>query len=221
MVFNALDPQQIKAQVKHPFRVTAVNYAGKRTFDLVVASLVTFFVLSWLIPIIGLLISLTSWGPAIFIQTRSGLNGRHFSCYKFRTMRWSASKGPFSQASVDDWRVTPIGRFLRRTNLDEMPQFLNVLLGDMSVVGPRPHPIQLDAEFWFSMPNYPYRYLVRPGITGLAQARGCRGETKSALKMKHRLMYDQFYIRKASIRFDVSICLQTLFSMLKGNTDAF
>jgi putative colanic acid biosynthesis UDP-glucose lipid carrier transferase len=221
MVFNAQDPQQIKAQVTHPFRVAAFNYAGKRMFDVVIASLVTVFVLSWLLPLIGLIIVVTSRGPAIFIQTRSGLNGRHFSCYKFRTMRWSASKGPFSQASIDDSRVTPVGRFLRRTNLDEMPQFLNVLLGHMSIVGPRPHPIQLDAKYWFSMPNYPHRYLVRPGITGLAQARGCRGETQSALKMKHRLMYDQFYIRKASMGLDASVCLQTLLSMLQGNTDAF
>lgn len=221
MVSNALDPHHIKARVKPPAVIKRFSYSGKRTFDLLTAGLVTIFFLSWLLPLVSLAIILTSRGPAIFIQTRSGLNGQHFTCYKFRTMHWSASKSPFTQALKNDSRVTPIGRFLRRTNLDEMPQFLNVLLGHMSIVGPRPHPIQLDAEFWFSLPNYPYRYQVKPGITGLAQACGCRGETRSPLKMKHRLMYDQFYIRKASMRLDISICLRTLITMFKGNTDAF
>lgn len=221
MVSNVLDPHHVKARVKPPFLIGPIHYSGKRIFDLVIAGLVTVFILSWLIPLVGLVIMLTSRGPAIFIQTRSGLHGRHFACYKFRTMHWSSSQGPFHQASKNDTRVTPVGRFLRRTNLDEMPQFLNVLLGQMSIVGPRPHPIQLDAQFWHSMPGYPHRYQVRPGITGLAQAQGCRGETSSTLKMKHRLMYDQFYIRKASLGLDTSICLHTLLSMLKGNTDAF
>jgi putative colanic acid biosysnthesis UDP-glucose lipid carrier transferase len=221
MVSNVLDPHHIKARVKPPALIRRVSYSGKRTFDLLIAGLVTVFLLSWLLPLVGLAVILTSRGPAIFMQTRSGLNGRHFTCYKFRTMHWSGSKSPFTQALKDDARVTPIGRFLRRTNLDEMPQFLNVLLGHMSIVGPRPHPIQLDAEFWFSLPDYPYRYQVKPGITGLAQSCGCRGETSSPLKMKHRLMYDQFYIRKASLWLDVSICLRTLITMLSGNTDAF
>lgn len=221
MVSNALDPHHIKTRVEPPVVIRRVNYSGKRLFDLLTAGLITVFFLSWLLPLISLAVILTSRGPAIFRQTRSGLNGRHFTCYKFRTMHWSASKSPFSQASKDDTRVTSIGRFLRRTNLDELPQFLNVLSGHMSIVGPRPHPIQLDATFWFSLPNYPHRYQVNPGITGLAQVCGCRGETSSPLKMKHRLMYDQFYIRKASMGLDMSICLQTLIAMLKGNTDAF
>ncbi len=221
MVSNVLDPQHIKARVTPPFLVGPIQYSGKRLFDLVIASIVTVFILSWLIPLAGLIIMLTSRGPAIFVQTRSGLHGRHFACYKFRTMHGSAMQGPFRQASKNDTRVTAVGRFLRRSNLDEMPQFLNVLLGQMSIVGPRPHPIQLDAQHWHNTPGYPHRYQARPGITGLAQARGCRGETSSPLKMKHRLMYDQFYIRKASLGFDVSICLRTMMAMLKGNTDAF
>ncbi|NEU69911.1 sugar transferase [Spirosoma agri] len=216
-----LDPLPIKARVKPPFVVGSAAHTGKRAFDLVVASLVTLLLLSWLIPLISLAIVLTSRGPALFMQTRSGQHGRHFTCFKFRTMHWSDGNDPFRQASRNDTRVTPIGRLLRRTNIDELPQFLNVLLGHMSIVGPRPHPIQLDAEFWFSMPDYPSRYQVRPGITGLAQARGCRGETSSPLKMKHRLLYDRFYIRKASVLLDFSICLRTLVTMLTGNTDAF
>ncbi|SOD78863.1 sugar transferase [Spirosoma fluviale] len=221
MVSNALDPHRIKTRVRQPFTDAGNTYRWKRLFDLVIASLVMLFILSWLIPLISLFIILTSRGPAIFRQTRSGLHGQHFTCYKFRTMQWPNSDGPFRQASKDDTRVTGLGKFLRRTNLDETPQFINVLLGDMSIVGPRPHPIQLDAQFWLSLPGYSHRYKVRPGITGLAQARGCRGETGNPLKMKHRLMYDQFYIRKASIKLDVSICLHTLVTMLKGNTDAF
>ncbi|WP_461129407.1 sugar transferase [Spirosoma aerophilum] len=189
--------------------------------DIAISSLIIVFILSWMIPLISLAIVLTSEGPAIFVQTRSGLNGVHFSCFKFRTMQWTASKGPFHQASKNDERVTAIGRFLRRSNLDEMPQFLNVLAGHMSIVGPRPHPLQLDAQFWFSLPDYPNRYQVRPGITGLAQSRGCRGETNSSQKMNHRLKYDLFYIRKASFALDISICLRTLTTMLTGNTDAF
>ncbi|MCX6217767.1 sugar transferase [Spirosoma sp.] len=221
MVSNALDPHRIKARVRQPITPVINLYKHKRLFDLVMACLVTLLILSWLMPIISLLVVLTSRGPAIFRQTRSGLNGKNFTCYKFRTMQWPASKGPFRQVSKDDTRVTAVGRVLRRTNLDEIPQFINVLRGDMSIVGPRPHPIQLDAQFWFNLPGYPHRYSVRPGITGLAQAQGCRGETGNPLKMKHRLMYDQFYIRNASIRMDISICLQTLMTMLKGNTDAF
>lgn len=221
MVSNALDPHRIKPRVRYRFADMPGTYKGKRFFDLLVAGLVALLILSWLVPLIGLLVVLTSRGPAIFRQTRSGLNGRHFTCYKFRTMQWPASKEPFQQASRGDARVTLIGRLLRRTNLDEIPQFINVLLGDMSIVGPRPHPIQLDSQFWYSLPGYPRRYKVRPGITGLAQARGCRGETGNHLKMKHRLMYDQFYIHKASLKMDISICLQTLVTMLTGNTDAF
>ncbi|GAB3032285.1 sugar transferase [Spirosoma pulveris] len=221
MVSNALDPHRIKARVRQPFIEAGNTYRRKRLFDLLVAGLVTLFILSWLIPLLSLLVMLTSRGPAIFRQTRSGLYGQRFICYKFRTMQWPTGDEPFRQVSKDDTRVTPLGKFLRRTNLDETPQFINVLLGDMSIVGPRPHPIQLDAQFWLSLPGYSHRYKVRPGITGLAQARGCRGETGNPLKMKHRLMYDQFYIRKASLQMDISICLQTLVSMLKGNTDAF
>ena len=145
MVSNVLAPHRIKARVMPPFLVRPIHYSGKRLFDLVIAGIVTVFIFSWLIPLAGLIIMLTSRGPAIFLQTRSGLHGRHFACYKFRTMHWSSSQRSFRQASKNDTRVTLVGRFLRRTNLDEMPQFLNVLLGHMSIVGPRPHPIQLDA----------------------------------------------------------------------------
>src|SRR5205085_5907853 len=132
---------------------------------------------------------LSSKGPVFFVQIRSGRKGQVFRCLKFRTM-YHATNPSFAQCQQDDPRVTQIGRFLRRTNLDEMPQFLNVLWGDMSVVGPRPHALQHSAQFWNTMPEYRKRYRVKPGITGLAQVRGSRGETDQLIKMQHRVKYD-------------------------------
>ncbi|MGF7214099.1 putative colanic acid biosynthesis UDP-glucose lipid carrier transferase [Spirosoma lacussanchae] len=198
------------------------GYWGKRVFDLTISLFIIVFVLSWLMPVIGLAIILSSPGPALFVQIRSGRNGRQFRCYKFRTMFIAPRHNhPFRQAFPDDPRVTPLGRLLRRTNLDEIPQFLNVLLGNMSLVGPRPHPIELDAQYWYKLPGYARRYDLKPGITGLAQVRGYRGAVMNPLMMKHRVRYDRFYIQKASPMLDVSICLQTLVTMLTGNTDAF
>ena len=184
------------------------NDVKKRIFDLVVASVVTVSILIWLIPIVGLLIKLTSPGPVMFIQMRTGKNGKPFWCLKFRTMTY-VRNAAFKQATVNDMRITRIGRILRRTNFDEMPQFLNVLAGHMSVVGPRPHPLPLDAQYWDTMSGYRERYTVKPGITGLAQARGARGETEVDNKMKHRVRYDHLYIRRQSTRLDAKICLWT------------
>jgi len=192
----------------------------KRSFDLAVASLVTVLVLSWLVPLLAVLIRLGSPGPALYIQLRTGRKGSVFPCLKFRTMVHQA-QAPFRQATQDDPRITGLGRFLRRTNLDELPQFLNVLAGQMSVVGPRPHPLPLDAQYWHSLPGYPDRYLVRPGITGLAQARGARGETAELYQMKVRVRYDQLYIRHQSTRLDARICWWTVKAALKGNKNAW
>lgn len=128
--------------------------------------------------------------------------------------------GQFRQATRNDQRVTRIGSYLRKTNLDEMPQFLNVLFGDMSVVGPRPHAVQHDAEHW-SLQGYSERYRIKPGITGLAQVRGCRGETTELIRMKHRLRYDRYYIRKASCWLDLRICWWTIKQMIRGNVNAW
>ncbi|GAB4024883.1 hypothetical protein GCM10028773_48870 [Spirosoma koreense] len=162
---------------------------------------------------------MTSSGPAIFVQLRTGRNGRVFPCLKFRTMTYTAN-APFRQATRNDMRVTRIGRVLRRTNLDEMPQFLNVLAGHMSVVGPRPHPVLLDAQHWHTLPGYKDRYAVKPGITGLAQARGARGETDELYKMKTRLRYDHLYIRRQSTRLDAKICWWTVQAAIQGNKNA-
>ena len=192
----------------------------KRVFDLAVAGLVTVSVLIWLIPLLALLIKMTSPGPALFVQTRNGRNGRVFPCLKFRTMTYEAN-ARFRQATKNDQRVTRIGQFLRRTNLDEMPQFLNVLAGHMSVVGPRPHPIPLDTQHWNTLPGYAHRYTVRPGITGLAQARGARGETDELYKMKIRVRYDHLYIRRQSTRLDIKICWWTVKAAVFGNKNAW
>lgn len=207
------------AELPTPVPSGYVRY-GKRIFDCLVAALVTLLLLSWLIPVVGLLIRLTSRGPVFFRQRRTGQNGREFWCLKFRTMHHNP-RAAFAQAARNDPRVTRIGRFLRRSNLDEMPQFLNVLMGDMSVVGPRPHPVQLDENYWFTLPSFYVRYQVRPGITGLAQVRGARGETKSQEKMRMRVRYDTLYVRRQSLWLDIWLCIMTVVSMLRGNVNAW
>lgn len=194
---------------------------GKRCVDLLIASLVLILILSWLIPIIGLLILLESKGPVFFKQARSGRKAKAFYCLKFRTMvHVSEHKGTFRQTARNDERVTRLGRFLRRTNLDEMPQFINVLLGDMSLVGPRPHAVPHDALHWDSA-AYRERYWVKPGITGLAQIRGARGATGMTQRMDHRVKYDHLYIPNQSLLFDLKICLHTLKLMFKGDIHAW
>ncbi|PRY44177.1 putative colanic acid biosynthesis UDP-glucose lipid carrier transferase [Spirosoma oryzae] len=193
---------------------------GKRIFDICFSLLVTLMILSWLIPLVGIIIRLTSKGPILYVQKRTGYRGAAFNCLKFRTMTHNPTAS-FRQAIKNDDRVTPIGRFLRRTNLDEMPQFLNVLKGEMSIVGPRPHALPHSAQFWNTMPDYRKRYRVKPGITGLAQVRGCRGETDLLIKMKHRVKYDRFYNRKKSFMLDLWVCWLTIVSMIKRDRNAW
>lgn len=193
---------------------------GKRVFDVVFALLVTLFILSWLLPIAAVCILFCSPGPVFFVQPRTGKNGRKFKCLKLRTMRHEQT-GEFRQTTQYDDRVTKVGKVLRKTNLDEMPQFINVLLGQMSVVGPRPHAVAHDAQFWNSFPEYKLRYLVKPGITGLAQVRGARGETETLVKMQHRVRYDLYYRDRQSLWLDIRICWWTVKSMVKGNVNAW
>lgn len=197
-----------------------LNAVKKRAFDLLVSTVVTLSVLIWLIPLVSLLIKLTSPGPVLFVQLRTGRNGKPFWCLKFRTMNY-VRNAEFEQATLNDSRITRLGHFLRRSNLDEMPQFLNVLAGNMSVVGPRPHPLPLDAEYWEVMPRYRERYAVKPGITGLAQSRGARGATKGVNEMKHRVAYDHLYIRRQSSRLDAKICWWTVKAAIQGNKNAW
>ena len=162
--------------------------------------------------IIGILIKLSSKGPVLFKQLRSGVNNEDFMCYKFRSMRIS-SDSDVKQATVGDSRLTRIGAFLRKTSIDEFPQFLNVLMGDMSIVGPRPHMLLHTEEYSVLIKKYMVRQLVKPGITGVAQVRGYRGETKELEDMEGRVRFDVWYIENWSLSLDINIVFQTISEM--------
>lgn len=196
------------------------NQFQKRTFDFLFSILVIVLLLSWIIPIIALIIKLSSKGPVFYRQTRSGINYKPFRIFKFRTMSVTESDEQFKQATKDDPRITPVGKFLRRYNIDELPQFINVLLGDMSVVGPRPHPVKLNEEYKSIIDKFMIRHLVLPGVTGLAQVRGLRGETADKLIMRKRVMTDLFYIENWSFLLDIKIILLTVWNMFKGEKNA-
>jgi putative colanic acid biosysnthesis UDP-glucose lipid carrier transferase len=195
------------------------NRLVKKVFDVIFASFVIFGIFIWLFPILMILVKASSKGPIFFKQIRSGENNRHFVCYKFRSMRVHEPK--FIQAKENDSRITRIGRIMRKTNLDELPQFFNVLFGQMSVVGPRPHPIELDEEFNNVIKNYRVRHFAKPGITGWAQVNGCRGETKTTDDMKKRVELDIFYIENWSILLDLRIICLTIFNMIRGEKNAY
>lgn len=184
----------------------------KRTFDIIFSLFVITFILSWLFPLICLLIVLESKGSPIFIQDRVGLRGRVFGCIKFRSMSVRENGNEVIQAQKHDSRVTKVGAFLRKSNLDEMPQFFNVLIGDMSIVGPRPHPVSLDVNFKKSTEDYSLRHYTKPGITGWAQVNGFRGPTDTQLKISTRTQCDLWYIRNRSFWLDVKIVFLTVFS---------
>jgi putative colanic acid biosynthesis UDP-glucose lipid carrier transferase len=210
-----LEPRR-RAPVGAPTRSRPKGAVTKRAFDLIMATLVVVLVLTWLTPILVTLIVLTSPGPAFFMQRRNGRGRNAFWCLKFRTMYHQPNGPEFAHIQTADPRITPLGNWLRRTNLDELPQFINVLMGDMSVVGPRPHALAHDDEFWNRLPRYAERYAVRPGITGLAQTRGSRGLANGTTTMRRRLQYDLFYKRKASLGFDLLICWWTVRDMFSG-----
>ena len=197
----------------------------KRSFDILITTVFFISVFSWLWPLIALGIKLSSHGPVFFKQDRWGKKNKKFLCYKFRSMRIEsqdvAENGCYMQATRDDPRVTKFGKFLRRTSLDELPQFLNVLKGEMSIVGPRPHPTPLNLEAKDGVQRYMLRHLVKPGITGWAQIKGYRGETKDRSQMQKRIDHDLWYIENWTFWLDVQILLITLVQMLKNNPNAY
>ena len=195
------------------------NKLIKRLFDIIFALFIIVFVFSWLFPILIIAVKLSSNGPAFFKQIRSGENNIHFTCFKFRSMKLHEAE--FIQATQNDHRVTKIGAFLRKTNLDELPQFFNVLLGQMSIVGPRPHPVQLDAQFLELINAYKVRHFTKPGITGWAQVNGFRGETKDVSDMQKRIEHDIWYIENWSFLLDLKILILTIFNMAKGEKNAY
>ncbi|HEX8350001.1 MAG TPA: exopolysaccharide biosynthesis polyprenyl glycosylphosphotransferase [Hymenobacter sp.] len=194
--------------------------SSKRVFDIVFASLVLILLLSWLIPLIALLIKLDSKGPVFFKQLRTGKDGLPFYCFKFRSMRMS-SDADHKQASRGDARITRLGAILRKTSLDELPQFFNVLWGEMSVVGPRPHMLKHTEDYAQVINNFMVRHTVMPGITGLAQVEGHRGETKEVTAMVKRVNADIFYIKNWSFLLDLKIIFLTVYQAIKGSENAF
>ncbi len=197
-----------------------VNRFVKRIFDLLFSFLVIFLVLSWLYPLIAILIKLSSKGPVLFKQLRSGVNNEDFLCYKFRSMAITDDADSL-QATLGDSRITKIGTFLRKSSLDEFPQFFNVFIGDMSIVGPRPHMLLHTEEYSELINKYMVRQLVKPGITGLAQIRGYRGETKELKDMEGRVKFDVWYIENWTLSLDISIILQTIWNVFKGDEKAY
>ncbi len=184
----------------------------KRMYDIVFSSLVILLILSWLIPLMAVLIKLTSKGPVFFVQKRTGINNRVFNCLKFRSMRPNNLADEL-QAGPNDSRITKIGRFLRGTNLDEFPQFLNVFWGDMSVVGPRPHMLKHTEQYKKLIRYYQVRHFLKPGITGWAQINGFRGLTDELWKMEKRVEYDMEYIKNWRLGWDTKIILKTIFRL--------
>lgn len=191
----------------------------KRVFDIFFSLLVIVFFLSWLTPLLAILIKLESKGPVFFKQSRPGINEQEFFCYKFRSMCINSTTE--KEASRNDPRVTKIGRFIRKTSLDEMPQFFNVLFGDMAVVGPRPHLWSQNKVYGNRIKKYMIRHHVKPGITGLAQVRGFRGEIETDEDMINRIKYDVFYIENWSVVLDLKIIVQTVVNIFKGEEKAY
>lgn len=198
----------------------SLNRMQKRILDIAVSSFVIVFILSWLVPILGLLIWLESPGPIFFTQLRSGLNNKPFRCIKFRSMKRNQDANS-KQATKNDDRLTKIGRFIRKTSLDEFPQFVNVLMGEMSLVGPRPHMLKHTDDYSQLLEEYMVRHFAKPGITGWAQVNGYRGETKTIEQMRNRVEYDIWYLENWSLLQDIKILFLTAYNIVRGEKNAF
>ncbi len=202
-----------------PFDNT-VNQFIKRLFDILFSVFVIVFILSWMSPLLFILIKFDSKGPLIFKQTRDGLNGKHFICYKYRSMYLNDLADDI-QATKQDERITKFGTFLRKTSIDELPQFINVLLGEMSVVGPRPHMQSQTKKYAKIVDKFMVRHFIKPGITGLAQVRGYRGEVEKNEDMGNRIKLDIFYIENWSFLLDLKIIGQTIINTVRGEDKAY
>ncbi|MDO6391139.1 undecaprenyl-phosphate glucose phosphotransferase [Pontibacter sp. BT731] len=198
----------------------SINKFLKRAFDIVFSSFVIIFILSWLLPILAVLIRLDSKGPILFKQERSGLDNQKFKCWKLRTM-YVNSESNSKQAQRGDSRITPIGAILRKTSLDELPQFFNVLMGQMSIVGPRPHMLSHTMYYSTLVDKFMVRHFIKPGITGLSQVRGFRGDTSEIHQMRGRVKLDIFYLENWSFFLDLKIVFYTVYNMLRGEDNAF
>lgn len=196
------------------------NQFVKRLFDLIFSTIFLLTIFSWLYPLLSFLIKLDSKGPVFYIQLRNGLKNRPFGCYKFRTMHFEKD-AEFKQAIKSDPRITKVGRFLRKSSFDELPQFINVFKGEMSLIGPRPHPIKLNEKFAPLIGTLISRHYVKPGITGLAQCMGYRGETQTLADMENRVRLDRYYIENWTFWLDIKIIFLTVVSLIRGSDKAF
>ena len=198
----------------------SVNQFLKRLFDIVFSVCIIIFVLSWLTPILAIIIKIESRGPVFFKQSRNGFNYKEFECYKFRSMTPNPDAHLY-QVTKGDQRITKVGQFIRKTSIDELPQFYNVFFGDMSVVGPRPHMVSHTQMYAKRIDKFMVRHFVKPGITGLAQVSGFRGEVETDKDIINRVKYDIFYIENWSILLDIKIIFQTLLNAMKGEDKAY
>ena len=215
---DRLNQMSIMALRNEPLN-TIFNRVKKRVFDLAVSSLVIIFIMSWLTPLLAIIMKLTSKGPVFFIQDRSGRNNKTFRCIKFRSMAVNGESDK-KQAVKNDDRITRIGAFMRKTNLDEFPQFFNVFIGNMSLCGPRPHMLKHTEEYSQIIEQYMIRHFLKPGLTGWAQVNGYRGETENYMLMERRVEHDIWYMENWSLMLDIRIIFLTIFNMLKGETKA-
>ena len=192
----------------------------KRSFDIIFSTLVLLLLMSWLTPILAIIIKTNSSGPVFFKQKRNGFNFKEFWCYKFRSMKLNKEANT-AQATKNDYRVTKIGKFLRKLSLDELPQFYNVLIGEMSVVGPRPHMLKENEKYKTTIDKFMVRHFVKPGITGLAQTKGFRGEIETTQDIVNRIKYDIYYIENWSFVLDIKIIIITIINAIRGEKKAY
>jgi len=212
------------AEIREMFREISQRYMvyqqpsfyfrTKRIMDIALSMTFVVLIMSWLVPIVALLIKLTSRGPVFFIQKRTGHKGIEFDCFKFRTM-YINKDADVKQATADDKRITPIGKFLRLTHLDETPQLFNVLLGDMSVVGPRPHMLYHTRHYAQTIPYYNLRHEAVPGMTGMAQIKGYLGEITIDRELRKRIQWDIYYLKNRSVGMDIKILAITILQVFQ------
>ncbi|PWL39839.1 undecaprenyl-phosphate glucose phosphotransferase [Flagellimonas aquimarina] len=198
---------------------STINSFLKRAFDIFFSAVIILGILSWLTPLLALIIIAESRGPVFFRQKRNGIDNREFYCYKFRSMANETADD--NHTVKNDMRVTKVGKFIRRTSIDELPQFYNVFFGTMSVVGPRPHMVSHTYKFAGQVNKYMLRHFVKPGITGLAQIRGYRGEIEKDMDILNRTKFDIFYIENWSFFLDIKIIIQTVLNAISGEEKAY
>jgi len=196
------------------------NRIKKRSLDTIISFFVIVFILSWLIPLLGLLIFLESRGPVFFKQLRTGKDKKPFYCWKFRSMK-SNKEAHINQATQNDARITKIGKFIRKTSLDEFPQFINVFRGEMSLVGPRPHMVKHTSDYSQVVDDYMVRQFIKPGITGWAQINGYRGEITNPEQIQMRVNKDLWYLENWTLWLDIQILFLTVYHIFKGDKNAY